>query len=101
MPNDFPGRRGESVKMVIDIDTGVIQGWPAGRVEEVSMKVCDGGTYILLDAEGKRVAVREDYVPNNLVPGEYGDYVELSIDATGRIKNWPSKPTLADFWAQQ
>ena len=42
-------------------------------------------------------SVIQDYVPHGLVPGEWGDYVHLKIDATGKITNWPTKISLADF----
>jgi hypothetical protein len=30
----------------------------------------------------------QDYVPHEIVPGEYGDYVELEINSDGAIDNW-------------
>lgn len=90
IPNDFPLRNGDQWQAVIDIDTGKIEAWPEGKTGEFYMKVCDQGCYRLLDAERQEVAcINEDYVPHGLVPGEYGDYVEMKIDATGTITNWP------------
>jgi hypothetical protein len=42
--------------------------------------------------------VRDGYVPNDLVPGSYGDYVELSINEEGVITNWPKNPSVDEFF---
>jgi hypothetical protein len=97
MPNDFPFRKGDTWAVEVDIATGKIKDWPTGRAFDLYMKVCDEGRYYLL-ADGDVVAEKEgDYVPNSLVPGEYGDYVELTIAADGTITNWPKAPDLSAF----
>jgi len=101
MPTDFPLLNSNKAfwQARVDIDTGVIEGWPQGDAREMNVKVCDQGRYTLLDADSKEVArIIDDYVPNGVVPGEYGDYVELSIDETGRITNWPEKPDVSAFF---
>lgn len=99
IPNDFPLRKGDMWTAKVDLDTGVIEGWPTGKTGVVRMKVCDEGVYTLLDAQGAVVAkLDQDYVPNDVVPGEYGDYVDLTIDATGQITNWPKKPDVSAFF---
>jgi len=56
----------------------------------VHVKACDQGQYELFDAAGNFIGRREDdYVPNKVIPGEYGDYIALRIDLeTGQITNW-------------
>jgi len=91
-----PCREGELWCPIIDIDTGVILNWIKGVKANVHFKVCDAGSYFLKDAEGKVVLSREDdYVPNELIPGSYGDYIEMSIDENGKIADWT--PSLGDF----
>jgi hypothetical protein len=54
----------------------------------------------LYDSNGNMIKDYEGYVPNSIVPGEYGDYLDLKIDInTGKILNWkvPDKETLEDF----
>lgn len=99
IPNDFPLRVGDVWKAIVDIDTGHIHDWPIGQAGELSMKVCDEGTYELLDADMVQIAaIEEDYVPHGVVPGRYGDYIELNIDETGRITNWPKKIKVDEFF---
>lgn len=100
IPEDFPGRTGDILEMTIDLDKHRIDNWPKGRTEEVYMKVVDEGFYYLLDTEGNEIAaIEQDYVPNGLIPGEYGDYIELNIDETGTITNWPKNPDTRQFKA--
>lgn len=98
MPNDFPGRKGDIWEVTIELETGQILDWPGTEVTGFDMKVVDEGSYFLLD-ESKEVVVSliNGYVPNELIPGEYGDYIELQISETGKITNWPSQPSLSDF----
>lgn len=99
IPNDFPLRKGEVWSAKIEIDTGKIVGWPEGQAGEIEyMKVCDSGSYRLLDAQGCIVAkIETDYVPHGVIPGEYGDYVSLKINEHGVITNWPKKPDISEF----
>lgn len=95
MPAKFPFRTGDMWIVYVDLATGKIKGWP-GPAFDLYMKVCDEGTYRLL-ADGQEVAMIDGYVPNKLVPGEYGDYVDLKIAADGTITNWPKRPDLSAF----
>lgn len=56
----------------------------------VYVKACDQGHYTLLDEGGNIIGERsDDYVPNKVIPGDYGDYIDLRIDLeTGQIDNW-------------
>lgn len=91
-----PCRQGDCWCPIIDIDTGIIINWTKGVTADVHFKVCDAGSYFLKDAEGNIVLSREnDYVPNELIPGSYGDYIEMQIDENGKIADWT--PSLDDF----
>lgn len=102
IPNDFPLRQGNRWRGTVDIDTGKIKEWPAGKSGDIEfMKVCDSGSYALLDAQGNAVAKLEnDYVPNNLIPPDdgYGDYISLFIDEAGVVTNWPKRPDVSQFF---
>ncbi len=99
MPLDFPFRTGDLWDITVDLTTRKIKDWPSGWSRDVEMKVCDGGSYWLLDKAGSVIAsIEEDYVPNEIIPGEYGDYICLSIADDGTITNWPRKPNLSEFW---
>ena len=98
MPQDFPGRKGDMWYGCVDIDEGRLLEWPKGMTGSVDMKVTDSGTYTLLDANRETIAsINENYVPNQLIPGEYGDYIDLQIDEEGMITNW-GEPDLSDFF---
>ncbi len=99
IPYNFPLRKGNMWEATVDIDTGKIRDWPVGQTGDMYMKVCDNGTYALLGPDGKEIAKREgEYVPNDVVPGEWGDYIDLHIDANGVITNWPKNPDVGVFF---
>ena len=101
IPNDFPCRTGDVWEVIVDVETRKILEWP-GPAAEVSMKVCDQGSYYLLDRDRNEVAsIEEDYVPNDVVPGEHGDYIEMHIDADGTVTNWPGSPDFSQFFADK
>jgi len=98
IPKDFPMRHGDTWLANIDIDNGCVLGWPYGHKGNLSMKVCDEGSYYLYDSDWNQVlSIENDYVPNSLIPGKYGDYIDLHIDENGTITNWPKKPSIEDF----
>jgi hypothetical protein len=101
MPTGFPLLNDAKNRWVarVNIDTGVIAGWPQGDARKMHVKVCDAGTYRLIDASGGEIAaIVNYYVPHGVVPGSYGDYVELTIDESGRITNWPRRPDFSAFF---
>ena len=100
MPTDFPMLNAAKTAWVasVNIDTGEISGWPAGDARKMHVKVCDAGIYSLIDADGNEVIKFAGYVPHGVVPGSYGDYVELEIDERGVITNWPKSPDVSDFF---
>jgi hypothetical protein len=56
-------------------------------------KVCDSGTYELLDENNDSLKLIDDYVPLGIFPESGGDYLSLTIDLeTGQIQDW-KKPT--------
>lgn len=99
IPNDFPLREGDVWRGTVELDTGRIIGWPAGRGGEMYMKVCDDGTYELLGKDLQSIAIIEGYVPHGVVPGEYGDYINLEINSDGIITNWPKNPDVSAWFA--
>ena len=92
IPNDFPFRRGDVWDVTIDFATRKIRDWPDVPAQ-VHMKVCDEGSYYLLGPNDEVLAsIEEGYVPNPVVPGKCGDYVEMKIAADGTVsgleKEW-------------
>lgn len=98
MPNDAPLRNGKEWKAFINLETATIENWPKGKTLSFhDMKVCDEGIYILLDADKNEITRIEGYAPNSLLPGEYGDYLDMDIDENGKITNWLESANLEDF----
>lgn len=97
MPNNAPMRNGDVWEAVIDIENKKIVNWPTGEKLSFFMKVCDEGIYTLHDEYMNEVAKIIGYVPNKLLPGEYGDYLALEIDEDGSILNWMSHADLSNF----
>lgn len=86
-----PCRNGDLWCPLIDLDSGVIMNWEKGKAAFIHYKVCDSGSYHLLDEEGCAVlSIENDYVPSLLCPSEngYGDYIIMKVDADGNIENW-------------
>ena len=85
--NDHLG--GGTWRLLIELDTGRIIDWPQGTTARVHYKVCDDGTYELLDAERNVVKRIDGYVPS-MCPDDngYGDYVIMTIGVDGIIANW-------------
>lgn len=102
IPNDFPMRDGDMWRADVDMDSGQIKDWPRGKAGNLAMKVCDCGTYTLYDAQGNELARLDgDYCPNGVVPGEFGDYINLEINENGLITNWPKHPNFGSFFVDQ
>jgi hypothetical protein len=78
---------------LIDIDTGKITNWKEGVEADIHFKVCDAGTYQLLDENKKVILEKEGYVPDIMCPegAGYGDYIIMKIDKDGIIANWDAE----------
>ncbi len=85
---------------VIDLKTHKLLDWkPEYGTLYLQAKVCDRGTYFLLDKDKKVICKIADYVPNGLIPetDDCGDYIRLRIKHDGMIENWIEKPDFSDF----
>lgn len=101
IPNDFPFREGDLWEAEINVDTGKILNWPQGKPADMFLTVKDTGYYELFDPAGRSLAkIDDNYVPHGLIPGEYGDVVLFTIDATGTITNWPIRPDVSEFFPE-
>ena len=62
-------------------------------------KVCDSGTYTLLDADKKTICTLKGYVPNDVIPPKdgAGDYIHFSINADGTVEEWPDMYDFSEF----
>lgn len=93
------------VRMRIDIETGVIDGFRGNPSTDydIQVKVVDRGEYQLIGPDYNVVAeLMQDYVPHGVVPGWFGDYIKLKIDgSTARITNWPKKPDVSAFFPDE
>jgi hypothetical protein len=98
----IPLRVGDSWRPVIDLSDGQIQGWPLGVTAEVHYKVCDEGTYWLLDENMQRVAKWGGYyVPDDfLCVGDrgHGDYIIFNVGDDGKIIGWKMPYVDEDRW---
>lgn len=98
MPFDAPMRDGDRWGCVVDLATGQIKDWPIGRSLSFYMKVCDEGIYSLIGPDGQVVVSLDgEYIPHGVIPGEWGDYIDLEINENGLITNWLKKPDLSKF----
>lgn len=99
MPYDFPLRRNDIWEATIDLEARQIENWPQGKSGSFNVKVCDEGSYYLLDENKAVVAeIVEYYVPNSIIPGKYGDYIDMEIDETGKVINMPNPLDFSDFF---
>ncbi len=85
-----PGFDGETLDIILDLD-GTVRGWD-GVSRHIHLKVCDEGTYSLLDGIDDPIASVSDYVPHCL-PQEYGDYLVMRVQESGDIERWAPTAT--------
>jgi hypothetical protein len=85
-----PFKDGDMWKPHIDIDKGVILGWPEGTVASIHFKVCDEFRCEVASDSGQTVRKFDGYVPEFMCPTEagYGDYIIMDVDEHGLIDNW-------------
>ena len=62
-------------------------------------KVCDSGTYTLLDTEKKPICTLKGYVPNGVIPPENGagDYIHFAINTDGTVEEWQDTYDFTEF----
>lgn len=95
--SEIPLQDGGYWKCIIDVDAGIILNWPEGTTAKFYSKVCDDGTYSILDENKQPIKTYQGYVPDCLAIDDsgYGDYIIMTIDGTGKIKNW--EPSFGEF----
>jgi hypothetical protein len=94
----IPCRVGSMWRPIIDVDNGIVKNWESGVTAKIHYKVCDAGSYYLKDSDGKTwMSIEDNYVPNRLIPGKYGDYIIMNIDENGQIAEWKPNPDFSDF----
>lgn len=90
-----PCKNGESWCPIIDIDSGIIVNWVLGVTADIHAKVCDDGSYSVLNSDGEILYSEENcYVPDILGTSDrgFGDYIIMKVDETGKIADWnPAK----------
>jgi len=98
----MPLRQGEDWCPTIELETGRVLDWPTGLEADVHYKVCDDGFYWLLNANRKRLAMKEGYVPRFLAVGTngYGDYIIFKIGGDGLIPGWKRPELNPDGWSE-
>ncbi|HYD02589.1 MAG TPA: hypothetical protein VEB22_15285 [Phycisphaerales bacterium] len=98
--SDFPGLDPATKRLTLTLDlaTGTIRGWPAGREASAHLMPRDEGSYFLLDGERVVASIEQNYVPRCL-PGEFGDYVTFRVTGDGRVltygerREWKPRPS--------
>lgn len=76
--------------IVIDIDSGKVLNWPNNTEAKISYKVRDEFNCKVIDNQGEIQIDYDGYVPSFMSIDDigYGDYIYITIDANGFIKNW-------------
>lgn len=85
---------------IINLSTRKLLNWePEYGDMYLQAKVCDSGTYFLLDKDKRAICKIADYVPNGLISesDDCDDYIRLRIHHDGTIKNWPEKLDFSGF----
>ena len=101
-PQGTPFVSGGMWHPTIRIEDGYVMNWPTGLIASFFYKVCDRGSYYLLDANKNRLAsIENDYVPSDfLCHGDngYGDYIIFNVDEYGFIVNYKKPYIDEDDW---
>ena len=88
------------MNFTIDLQERKVVDWSRGEYIRLWGKICDEGTYTLLDGDRKPLWQITGYVPNKLVPpleNGWGDYIELAIEADGKVEEWPVELDFSEF----
>lgn len=101
MPKHLFNDDGE-LDLLIEVDTGKVVSWQGSEPVNIHDKVRDNGVYTLFGSDGLEVVKIDNYyVPNNLIPGDYGDYINLEINSDGFVTNWPKYPSVLEFFPEK
>jgi hypothetical protein len=83
------------LEMLIDVDNGMAFGWKVAT--HIDWKICDEGIYQLLDEDENLLdEIYEDYIPD-IIPNEFGDYLDLKINKDGFIERWKRGVEVSSF----
>ena len=89
--------KGDSYRwqITIDLENVKVLEWPQGVEARVFYKVCDDGTYYLLDGDKNVLKEVNCYVPDMLsyIDNGYGDYIDMYVDGEGYLKGFPKEKT--------
>ena len=84
-------------QITIDLENAKVLDWPQGVEARVFYKVCDDGTYYLLDADKNVLKEVNCYVPDILayidVDDSFGDYIDMKIDGNGNLAGYLKENT--------
>lgn len=82
-------------QITIDLENAKVLDWPQGVEARVFYKVCDDGTYYLLDADKNVLKKVDCYVPDILsyIENGFGDYIDMKIDGDGNLVGYPKENT--------
>ncbi len=84
----------------VNLDDAGICEWSYNSDFRLRAKVCDSGTYILLDEEKTPLLQIAGYVPDGVIPPlehNWGDYVDFYVSFNGNVVNWLDSPDLMVF----
>lgn len=90
----------QRLEVMVDLKERKVVNWDYDDYIRMWAKVCDSGTYTLLDANMKPLWQINGYVPNAMIPpyeNGFGDYLELAIEHDGSLPHWQSIPDFSDF----
>ena len=97
----IPFREGDNWCPIIELSNGRVLNWPE-ITARIYYKVCDEGSYYLLDDNKDLIGKWAGfYVPDDFLchgGNGYGDYIILSIDKFGMIKDWKLPQIGWDDW---
>ena len=80
-------------QITIDLENVKVLEWPQGVEARVFYKVCDDGTYYLLDGDKNVLKEVDCYVPDMLsyIDDGFGDYIDMKIDGDGNLVGFPKE----------
>lgn len=99
-----PFKNGDLWEPLIDIEKGIVVNWPKGTTAKFHFKICDSGSYHLLDENAENIiaSIDNNYVPSGLCHGDngYGDYIIFSVNEDGSIVDYSNKISPED-WTEE